>query len=38
VVTKKLEYIEDQEIKLDELEVDDLEEIKDSKNQIELDF
>ena len=38
VVTKKLEYIEDQEIKLDELEVDDLEEIKDGKNQIELDF
>jgi topoisomerase-4 subunit A len=38
VVTKKLEYIEDQEIKLDELEVDDLEEIKDDKNQIELDF
>ena len=38
LVTKKLEYIEDQEIKLDELEVDDLEEIKDGKNQIELDF
>ena len=38
VVTKKLEYIEDQEIKLDELEVDDLEEVKDGKNQIELDF
>ena len=37
-VSKELDYIEEEELSLDEMEIDDMEEVNDNQNQIELDF